>query len=188
METTKYISFTYRISNDEEIINDRIESLLNSNNLFSEQMKKMNIYRTEFYNIFFEPKTKWLIDNLHVRLYIREDFDKFSHYIPIGIVTKAHSSEYDDEDRISYYTKEHKGIINAEVYPEILEKYKDFYNKSGELNTDKYNIGYISCGDDIIAITLKHTGTKFESKDAYMIHCNKMIKFAKDYIKENNLH
>ena len=187
METTKSISFTYRISNDEEIINDRIESLLNSNNLFSEQMKKMNIYRTEFYNIFFEPKTKWLIDNNHVRLYIREDFDKFSHYIPIGIVIEAQSLEC-DEDLVIYPIKEHVGTIRAEIYPEIVEKYKDFYNKSGELNTDKYNIGYISCGDDIIAITLKHIDTKFESKDAYMIHCNKMIKFAKDYIKENKLY
>ena len=186
MEIIKFLELKYRISNDDNIINDRIESLLNSNNLFSEQMKKMNIYRTEFYNIFFEPKTKWLIENNHVRLYIREDFDKFSHYIPIGLVTKAYSSECDN-DEITNYKEEHEGIIKAEVYSEIVDKYKDFYNKSGELNTDKYNIGYISCGDDIIAITLKHMDTKFESKDAYTIHCNKMIKFAKEYIKENDL-
>ena len=81
------------------------------------------------------------------------------------------------------------GIITADIYPEIVKKYKDFYKDKNhdQLNTKNYSIGYISCGDDIIAITLKHINTKYESKDAFMIHCNKMVKFAKEYIKENNL-
>jgi hypothetical protein len=178
------IDLLYQSSNDEEIINDRIEALLNSNNLFSEQMKKMDIYRTEFYNIFYDPKTKWLIQHNHVRLYIREDYEdiKYTHYIPIGYVKNVVSM---DDDTDTSCNETHNGIITSCIYTEIVNKFKDFFTKDHKLNTNNYSIGYIFCGNDIIAITLKHINIKYESKDAFMIHCNKMIKFAKEYICNN---
>ena len=114
-----------------------------------------------------------------------QDFEdiKYTHYIPIGVVRDMKS--LDDPSMI--YSEKHSGKIKAWIYPEILEKFKDFYKKDGNFNGDNYSIGYISCGDDIIAITLKHINTKYESKDAFMIHCNKLVKFAKEYIKENQL-
>ena len=178
------LQLKYYSSNDESIINSRIESLLNTNNLFSEQMKKMNIYRTEFYNLFIEPKTKWLVNNNHIRLYIREDFDdsqnhSYTHYIPIGYVTDIYPIESSNKN-------DHTGIIETNIYPEIIKLFEDFYINN-QLNTDKYSIGYISCGNDIVAITLKHINIIYDSKDSYIIHCNKLIKFADDYILKNKL-
>ena len=184
-EITELISFEYRVNKDISIINDRIGLLLNTNNLVSEQMRKLNIYRTEFYNLFHESKTKWLIDNQYVRLYIREDYEdkysNFTHYIPIGIITKSIDKSNPDES-------EYVGTFYANIYPEITDKFKDLFNDKKSINTEKYSVGYISCGSDIIAITLKHIGKKFETKDAFTIYCNKLLKFANNYIEENKLY
>lgn len=184
-EVIKSISFEYRVNKDNSIINDRIGLLLNTNNLVSDQMRKLNIYRTEFYNLFHESKTKWLIENWYVRLYIREDYEdkygNFTHYIPIGII----SNTTDKTNNIN--NDEYVGQFDANIYPDITEKFKDLFNDDGSINTDKYSVGYISCGNDIIAITLKHLNNKFETKDAFTIYCNKLLKFANKYIEDHNL-
>ena len=179
------ISIPYSVNNDSTMINSSIESLFNSNSSHSPEMAKMNIYRTEFYNIFLDPKTKWLIDHFHIRLYIKEEFEesKYSHYIPIGYIT---DTIYTNPDDPKYKDNIHQGIIKANIYNDIAVKFKKFYTKSGDINYDLYKVGYVSYESNIIAITLKHTG-KFDTADEFHIYCNKLIRFARDYITDNKL-
>ena len=177
---TKSISFFYKVNKDTSIINDKIFILLNTNGALSDKMKKINIYRTEFYNLFHNDKTKWLIDNGYIRLYIKEDFEELTHYIPIGIIRKAVEIE-----NVRSTSNEFVGSFKADIYPEITDRFEDLFTSKG-LNTDKYSIGYVSYNNDILAITLKHIN-KFESKDKYDVYCLDHIKFASKYIEDNEL-
>ena len=175
----------FSFNRDVELINSSIEKLVNSNAIYTEDMAKINFYRTEFYNLFMNPKTKWLIQNHYVRLYVKVNYtnDKNTYIkcIPLGYIYDS----YHDSSSLYYNNEQLTGNFKAIIYKDIAAKFKRLITKDGKINIDLYKPAHISHGDDLIMVVLNDPMTDYASLDEFMTRCNKLIKFANEYVSND---
>jgi len=176
----------FSFNRDVEMTNSCIEKLVNSNSIYSEDMAKINFFRTEFYNLFINPKNKWLIHNHYVRLYVKvnysNDKNNYIKCIPIGYIYDS----YYDPDCLSYNEeKPLTGNFKAIIYKDIAAKFNKLINKNGTINTELYKPAHISHSDSLVMVVLNDPKTDYPSLDEFMVRCNKLVKFANDYINQD---